>query len=69
MNWAEGGMDGEVSAEILFAAGRYNAFNFLSRNGNDEDRDSAVEFYVSEYRKAMVSNLEGVVGPVVKQQD
>ena len=64
---AEGGMDGEVIAAILFAAGRYNAFNFLSRN--DEDRDSAVEFYVSEYRKALVSNLEGVVGPVVKQQN
>jgi hypothetical protein len=65
---AVGGMDGEVSAAILFAAGRYNAFNFLSRNGNDEDRDSAIEFYVSEYRKALVSNMEGVVGPVVKQQ-
>jgi hypothetical protein len=66
---AEGGNDGAVSAAILFAAGRYNAFNFLSHNGNEEDRDSAVEFYVSEYRKALVSNLEGVVGPVVKQQD
>lgn len=66
---AEHGNDGEVSAVILFAAGRYNAFNFLSRNGNEEDQDSAVEFYVSEYRKALVSNLEGVVGPVVKQQD
>jgi hypothetical protein len=66
---AEHGNDGEVSAAILFAAGRYNAFNFVSRNGNDEDRDSAVEFYVSEYRKALVSNLEGVVGPVVKPQD
>jgi hypothetical protein len=65
---AEGGMGGEVSAAILFAAGRYNAFNFLSRNGNDKDRGSTVEFYVSEYRKALVSNLEGVVGPVVKQQ-
>ena len=66
---AEGGMDGEVSAAILFAAGRYNAFNFLSHSDHADDRDSAVEFYVSEYRKALVSNLEGVVGPVVKQQD
>jgi len=61
-------MDGEVSAAILFAAGRYNAFNFLSRNGSEGDRDNAVEFYVSEYRKALVSNMEGVVGPVVQQQ-
>jgi hypothetical protein len=66
---AKHGKDGEVSAAILFAAGRYNAFNFLSRNGHEEDRDSAVEFYLSEYRKALVSNLEGVVGPVVKQHD
>jgi hypothetical protein len=65
---AEGGNDGEVSAAILFAAGRYNAFNFVSHNGSEQDRHSAVEFYVSEYRKAIVSNLEGVVGPVVKPQ-
>ena len=65
---AEGGKDGEASAAILFAAGRYNAFNFLSRNGTEQDQEQAVEFYVSEYRKALVSNLEGIVGPVVKPQ-
>ena len=63
---AEGGQGGEVSAAILFAAGRYNAFNFLSNGGTDDDQERAVDFYVSEYRKANVSNLEGVVGPVVK---
>lgn len=63
---AEGGQGGEVSAAILFAAGRYNAFNFLSSNGDDQE--NAVEFYVSEYRKAIVSNLGGVVGPVVRPQ-
>ena len=61
--------DGEVSAAILFAAGRYNAFNFVSQGGTAQDQERAVEFYVSEYRKAIVSNLEGVVGPVVKPQD
>ena len=65
---AEGGQDGEVSAAILFAAGRYNAFNFVSHNGAEQDRSQALDFYVSEYRKALVSNLEGVVGPVVKPQ-
>ena len=40
--------DGEVSAAILFAAGRYNAFNFLTRGGESEDRQKAVEFYVIE---------------------
>ncbi|HSN79534.1 MAG TPA: DUF3144 domain-containing protein [Rhodoferax sp.] len=65
---AEGGQDGDVSAAILFAAGRYNAFNFLSNEGAEEDQDRAVDFYVSEYRRAIVSNLHGVVGPVVKPQ-
>jgi len=65
---AEGGRSGEASAAILFAAGRYNAFNFVTLGGTDADKDQAVEFYVSEYRKAFVSNLEGVVGPVVKPQ-
>ena len=65
---AEGGQGGEVSAAILFAAGRYNAFNFLSNDGNEDDQAKAVDFYVSEYRKAIVSNLEGVVGPVVRPQ-
>ena len=65
---AEGGNDGEVSAAILFAAGRYNAFNFVSNNGAEQDRAKSVEFYVSEYRKAVESNLDGVVGPVVRPQ-
>ena len=65
---AEDGKDGEVSAAILFAAGRYNAFNFLSHSDGEQDQVKAVDFYVSEYRKAITSNLEGVVGPVVKPQ-
>lgn len=65
---AEGGHAGEVSAAILFAAGRYNAFNFVSTGGTDETRSQAEDFYVSEYRTALVSNLDGVVGPVVRPQ-
>lgn len=65
---AEAGKDGEVSAAILFAAGRYNAFNFLSHNGSEQDQDKAVAFYVAEYEKALLSNLQGAVGPVIKPQ-
>ena len=65
---AEDGKGGEVSAAILFAAGRYNAFNFVTHQGAEQDEAKAVEFYVSEYRKALISNLAGVVGPVVKSQ-
>lgn len=63
------GKGGEASAAILFAAGRYNAFNFISNGGTDEKRAAAIEFYVSEYRNALVSNLDGAVGPVMKPQD
>ncbi|MBP6676846.1 MAG: DUF3144 domain-containing protein [Vitreoscilla sp.] len=66
---AEDGKHGEVSAAILFAAGRYNAFNFVTHGGTEDTREQALEFYVSEYRKAISSNLDGVVGPVVKPQD
>ncbi len=65
---SEGGKGGEVSAAILFAAGRYNAFNLISRNGTPDDPEKAVEFYVSEYQKAIISNLQGDVGPVVQPQ-
>jgi hypothetical protein len=65
---AEGGRDGEVSAAILFAAGRYNAFNMLTRGDVQLSREAAVDFYVNEYRKAITSNLDGVVGPVVRSQ-
>ena len=66
---ADDGRAGEVSAAILFAAGRYNAFNFVSTGGMDEARPQAEAFYVSEYRKSFVTNLEGAVGPVVRSQE
>lgn len=59
------GKPGEASAAILFAAGRYNAFNFLSHGGTDQNRPKAIEFYVSEYRKALIQNMDGVVGNVL----
>jgi hypothetical protein len=57
---------GSVSAAILFAAGRYNAFNFLATGGDEAGRPAAIAFYVDEYRKALEANLDGEVGPVVR---
>jgi len=63
---------GEVSAAILFAAGRYNAFNIMSQRqsqgGAQQDQTTTTEYYVSEYRKAITSNLQGVVGPVIGER-
>lgn len=66
---SQDGKGGEASAAILFAAGRYNAFNYLSTTEQDnaEERAKAVEFYVSEYRKALLANLAGQVGPVLSK--
>ena len=65
---AQQGNPGEASAAILFAAGRYNAFNFVSGDGTEQDQEKAVEFYVAEYRKALLTNLAGAIGPLVKPQ-
>lgn len=64
---AQGGQGGQASAAILFAAGRYNAFNCLSHTDHltPADEAKALDFYVSEYRKALKSNLAGAVGPVI----
>jgi hypothetical protein len=59
---------GHASAALLFAAGRYNAFNFLAGGGTESDRPAAVEYFVNEYRKAFTSNLDGDVGPLVRGQ-
>ena len=56
---------GEVSAAILFAAGRYNSFNFLAKGHTQKDQAEAIAFYTEEYRKAFESNLNGAVGPVL----
>ncbi|MBK5204977.1 MAG: DUF3144 domain-containing protein [Polaromonas sp.] len=60
---------GEVSAAILFAAGRYNSFNFLAKGRTKEGQPEATAFYTQEYRKAFESNLNGAVGPVMNRLD
>ena len=47
----------------------YGVVKFLAHGGSGASREQALEFYVNEYRKAISSNLDGVVGPVVKPQD
>jgi len=60
---------GEVSAAILFAAGRYNSFNFLAKGRTPKEQPEAIAFYTDEYRKAFESNLNGAVGPVMGRLD
>ena len=47
-----------VSAVMLFAATRYNAFTFYSTDGKPENRARAVEYMCEQYRKMLNDNLD-----------
>lgn len=65
---AQGQDTGVVSAALLFAAGRYNAFNYLSKGGSEDERDKAADYYADEYRRAFLQNIAGTVGPVIDKK-
>ena len=54
---AEEGNDGEVSAAILFAAGRYNAFNFVSHNGKEQDQEKATIYPSSRKTPSLTARM------------
>ncbi len=47
-----------ISAVMLFAASRYNAFTFYSTDGAAENRQRAVEYMCEQYRKMLNDNLD-----------
>jgi hypothetical protein len=48
-----------ISAALLFAAARYNAFTWIHRNTMPEQTEGeAVEFFADHYRKMWRENLE-----------
>jgi hypothetical protein len=47
-----------ISSTILFAASRYNAFNFYATDGSSENRPKAVDYYSSQYREMLLDNLD-----------
>lgn len=46
-----------LSAAILYAAARYNAFHFLETNGDPDKEVAAVEYYTEQYRRMLKENL------------
>jgi Protein of unknown function (DUF3144) len=46
-----------LSAAILYAAARYNAFHFMETNGDPADQGKAIDFYSDQYRKMLQENL------------
>jgi len=51
-----------VSASILFAAARYNAFEAYSKSKNmHKDKDDALNWYTSEYRRMLEANIDDLI--------
>lgn len=51
-----------VSAAIMFAAARYNAFEASSKSNNLlNDKDDALSWYSAEYRRMLEANIDDLV--------
>lgn len=47
-----------LSAAIMYAAARYNAFNFQSLDGNGMNREDAIHYYTEQYAKMLRENMQ-----------
>lgn len=47
-----------LSAAIMYAAARYNAFNFKSLDGDEKNMDEAVDYYTEQYSKMLRENIK-----------
>lgn len=47
-----------ISSVILFAAARYNVFNFYVTGGTKNDEEDGIEYYVDQYRSMLEDNFE-----------
>lgn len=46
-----------LSAAIMYAAARYNAFNFELMDGDKTKAEEAVEYYTAQYKKMLLENI------------
>jgi hypothetical protein len=55
----------KVSASLLYAAARFNAFivagNVSSAEEMKQDKEEAVQYFVEQYRKMLVENLDDYI--------
>jgi len=47
-----------LSAAIMYAAARYNAFNFNLLDGDEKNMDEAIDYYTEQYSKMLRENLK-----------
>lgn len=50
-----------LSAAIMFAAARFNAFNFQSTDGEVANREEAIRYYTEQYNKMLRENMKEIV--------
>ncbi len=55
-DWAEP----MLSAAILHAAARYNAFHFNNTDGDFDNENAAIEYYCEQYRQMLKENLSQI---------
>ncbi|HTD24350.1 MAG TPA: DUF3144 domain-containing protein [Terriglobales bacterium] len=49
-----------ISAAIMYASARYNAFNFFVKDGKDETQQKAIEYYCEQYKKMLKENMANI---------
>jgi len=47
-----------LSAAIMYAAARFNAFNFKSSDGENDNREEAINYYMEQYGKMLRENMQ-----------
>lgn len=48
----------KISSAMMFAAARYNAFNFFVTDGERENEAQAIDYYCEQYRKMLLDNFQ-----------
>lgn len=50
-----------LSAAIMYAAARYNAFNFQVVDGDTDKREEAIRYYTEQYSKMLKENMTELI--------
>lgn len=51
-----------LSAAILYAAARYNAFHYFKSDGDPANESAALDYYCEQYRRMLKENLSELRG-------